>query len=205
MPRSKFSTTSTVKKSKMRACTTCGELKQLSEFYARKSGSEGKASRCKSCTKEYNRNRYANSPGIREQHLLKYKILTETCPKHRAKSKERGSKFYNSISGRAKTLRNNAKKARISKILPCTVDLAYIEVCIASGFCPVTGIRFELGNDPRYVKNPFSPSLDRIDSSQGYTNKNTRIVIWQYNLMKGEMSDHDVRLLCEKVLKKCLV
>jgi len=50
-----------------------------------------------------------------------------------------------------------------------------------NGKCAVTGISFDLKIDPKYEKGPYRPSLDRIDSSKGYTKDNVRFVIWFIN------------------------
>lgn len=97
---------------------------------------------------------------------------------------------------------NNARKAPISKIFSCTVDLSYIVQQIENRICPVTGIQFQLSNESEKKKNAYSPSIDRINSGEGYTNQNTRIVIWQYNLMKGELTDIEVIEICKRVLER---
>ena len=57
------------------------------------------------------------------------------------------------------------------------------------GKCEVTGIAFDYDNKFNTCKNPLSPSIDRIDSTKGYSKDNARIVLWQYNLMRGELTD----------------
>lgn len=37
--------------------------------------------------------------------------------------------------------------------------------------------------------NPYGPSLDRINPSDGYTPENTRVVVWALNAMRNEFSD----------------
>lgn len=43
--------------------------------------------------------------------------------------------------------------------------------------------------------NPLAPSLDRIDSSLGYTDKNTRMVLHFVNNAKSDMTDEQFRTL----------
>ena len=52
-----------------------------------------------------------------------------------------------------------------------------------TGRCSVTGIEFVKIDDKA---NPFSPSIDRIDSSIGYTKENSRFVIWAVNAFKRD-------------------
>jgi hypothetical protein len=69
--------------------------------------------------------------------------------------------------------------------------------------CPVTGIAFDLTNGHQLIsgraKNPYAPSLDRIEPKGSYSPENTRVVIWQYNMMKGELSDREIEYICALV------
>ena len=65
------------------------------------------------------------------------------------------------------------------------------------GICEVTGIPFTYGLNAR---NPWSPSLDRIDPSVGYTLENTRVVVWIYNAAKNVFSDSDVMLMAHALV-----
>ncbi len=58
---------------------------------------------------------------------------------------------------------------------------------IQSGFCEATGMPFDLS-----VKGPFSPSLDQVVPSKGYTKDNIRVVCLIYNLMKSNFDERDV-------------
>lgn len=40
--------------------------------------------------------------------------------------------------------------------------------------------------------NPFSPSLDRKDSSRGYVRDNVDVVCFMYNCAKNRFTDEDV-------------
>ena len=41
-----------------------------------------------------------------------------------------------------------------------------------------------------------------VSHSLGYTKENTRIVIWQYNLMKGELTDSELLDICKILTNK---
>lgn len=68
-----------------------------------------------------------------------------------------------------------------------------------TGRCSVTGIEFSSCSD----KGPTmrSGSIDRIDSSKGYTDDNCRFVINAFNSLKGEGSDTDALAIAEAVVR----
>lgn len=59
-----------------------------------------------------------------------------------------------------------------------------------TGRCEMTGIEFVVGER---VPTAFSPSVDRIDNSKGYTQDNCRFVLWAVNRFK--MADNDADML----------
>ena len=73
----------------------------------------------------------------------------------------------------------------------------WIEERITAGFCEATGLPFVLGSGEG--QQPYSPSLDRRDNSQGYTEANTQVVIWMYNLAKGRWDHEDILKMAEAI------
>jgi hypothetical protein len=59
---------------------------------------------------------------------------------------------------------------------------------------------FQLGNGAD-VRNKFAPSIDRLDSSKGYTTDNCRVVIYQYNVAKGIWTDSDVLVMAQALIE----
>lgn len=60
----------------------------------------------------------------------------------------------------------------------------------ANGCCEVTGIFFQLLRDRKPgERDPFMPSLDRIDSEKGYTFDNVRLVCIAANLAMNTWGD----------------
>lgn len=184
----------------LKRCTKCDAEKPLAEFHNATTRTGGKYPRCKTCRgsemirdrskkKTYNQRYYEqNSDKIkahwfanRDQNLLRH------------------AKYYETVRGRAVRLINSARKSPDG----CTLTLEHVIRGIESGNCPVTGIAFDLRTDEttRTGKkaNPFAPSLDRINCNLGYTNENTRVVIWQFNAMKGELSDAELFALCRQI------
>ena len=56
-------------------------------------------------------------------------------------------------------------------------DVARIQSKIDAGFCELTGVEFNTRDRRKFN----SPSIDRIDSSRGYTPDNIRIVCFAIN------------------------
>jgi hypothetical protein len=54
------------------------------------------------------------------------------------------------------------------------------------------------------ARNPWSPSLDRIDPKIGYTLENTRVVVWIYNTAKNVFHDEDVMLMAQALINQSI-
>lgn len=190
-----------------KVCAKCKIAMPKDNFYNNRQRWDGKYPNCIECHQRYMRTRYATNPQVR-QYLSEKNKLNRANPDFVAATKRRSAKFYESIEGRARVLLTNARKSPDGNS-KCTVTLDHIIQGIQRGYCPVTKIRFDLTRAHQAAsgrkKNPYAPSLDRIDSRGGYTNENTRVVIWQYNMMKGELTDTEVRFICECVLGKVAV
>jgi hypothetical protein len=87
-------------------------------------------------------------------------------------------------AGRAAQLQSNAKRRAEDKGIPFNLDRLDLIQRITAGHCEVTGIPFDLGIGAGI--NPWAPSLDRKDSSKGYTFDNVQVVCTAYNLAKHQ-------------------
>ena len=65
--------------------------------------------------------------------------------------------------------------------------------------CSMTGIAL-VWNYEGEGKNPWSPSLDRIDCSLGYTVDNLRLVCWAYNVARSNWADEIVLAMARGLL-----
>jgi len=137
---------------------------------------------------------------------------TRLTPKNRVKNRNRCRTCYNTYHRE-----NYAKRKKISidhfgtfllsgakrrgkRFNEFDLDREWVDEKLSTGRCEVTGICFEF-SDQDYQANFFMPSIDRIDSSKGYTKKNSRLVVWGYNRAKGEHTDNEVLMLAYAVLK----
>jgi hypothetical protein len=70
-----------------------------------------------------------------------------------------------------------------------SLDPQNISERIAKGVCEATGLPFDMAPGPdKHHANPWAPSLDRRDSSKGYTQSNVQVVVSAYNYAKQEWS-----------------
>lgn len=177
----------------MKLCKRCNLEKDDGDYYIRTNGKPN-YSKCKDCTKEYNRN-HSMKPEIRERRLANQKVYATD---NRGKLNQYLADYYATKQGRAKSLMKSAH--RRGMILGCDIDESFILKLMESDVCSVTGIVFDYEKPEGTKKNPYAPSLDRIDSTRGYYRDNVRLVIWQYNLMKGEITDEQLFNICKEIV-----
>lgn len=102
-------------------------------------------------------------------------------------------------TGRAMTLVNAARLRARKNGWDFDLDVADIQRRIEAGHCEVTGLPFDLVPDGH---KPWVPSLDRTDSSKGYTMDNVRVVVWLYNAAKNNATDADVERLAGALMNR---
>ncbi len=68
-----------------------------------------------------------------------------------------------------------------------------------TGFCALTGLAFAI--NPGKGRTLFSPSIDQIVASQGYTQDNCRFILWSVNSLKGAGTDQDVKIIAEAIMR----
>ena len=181
----------------MIVCSSCGRCLEDENFYLIES--ERRNKKCKDCVKLRNRELYESNPEYsikRKERYLKSRENKEFIES----VKVRSANHYNSIEGRAMSLYKSAKRRAGNYKDVIDFDELFILEKLKIGKCEVTGIPFDFNSPTSTVKNPYSPSIDRIDSSVGYVKENVRLVIWQYNLMKGEISDSELLKICEIIV-----
>lgn len=98
----------------------------------------------------------------------------------------------------------NAKARAKDKGLVITLTREWVRDQLDIGTCAVTGIPFDMEVKLRGCGHmaPWSPSLDRIEPSKGYTKENCRMVVWMYNCAKHISTDADVMRLASALCKR---
>ena len=68
------------------------------------------------------------------------------------------------------------------------------------GLCPITGFEITLEGTQESNLKRFTASLDRIDSSKGYTKDNVWFVTLQANYMKSQLTMEELVNWCQKIV-----
>lgn len=84
------------------------------------------------------------------------------------------------------------------KGLDCTLDPVSIQAVIDAGECQMTGIPFNLDGGRTWD----SPSIDRLDTSKGYTPENTRVVLYCINVMANTWGENKIVEIAEAIMAR---
>lgn len=72
----------------------------------------------------------------------------------------------------------------------------------ANGCCAVSGIPFNFTRLEGLKRRPFGASLDRVDSKQGYTRENCRLVCCAVNFAMNEWGEQTFKYIAQCVAKR---
>lgn len=108
---------------------------------------------------------------------------------------------YVTWNGRVTQLVGSARKRAKAKNLAFDLSSEHlVHLLEIQGYkCAVTGLPFCLKKSKEF-KNPWSPSIDRINNDLGYMHDNIRIVCTMYNLARGQHTDEDLITLAKHIL-----
>lgn len=96
--------------------------------------------------------------------------------------------------------RNGAKHRKIE----FSIDLEYVRQLYdeSKGKCSVTGIPFEFSYKTGERQPPWAPSIDRINSGEGYMPGNVRIVCSSVNVAMGQWGESVLRRIVQYMEKR---
>lgn len=116
--------------------------------------------------------------------------------------KEESRKIRSTVEGKSKAsfLAARARSARYGMDFSLTYDWVLERF---RGLCESTGLPFSLDAPPAGRNfHPDCPSIDRIDSSKGYTIQNCRAIRISVNLAKHEQPEDEFLAMCRAVVKQ---
>lgn len=160
-------------------CRTCERMLERTDYWTNTSAKSGLQTECKPCMRKRNQ---AWHESHRDQIRERQRASTR---KHRVLNPR--SMFLRSIRWRAK-----------AQGMVCTLT---IDDLVIPEFCPVLGMRLTfgmgLGEGRRDGAADSRASVDRLDSSKGYTPDNIVIVSWRANRIKSDATAAELKALAE--------
>lgn len=172
---------------------------------------------CRSCNslraKAYhsaNRDRALEAKRRRLQNAEKAKADAVCKSKYYAENKEKWAKYRETQKKKEQSspwhragrmlVWVRARAGKTSRDFDLTIE--WVAERLERGVCEATGIPLILASDSSRAIPPWSPSIDRKDSSRGYTMDNCQVVCWAYNMAKSEWSDDVVLTMARALVAK---
>lgn len=157
---------------KEKKCSSCDNFYSFANFSKNKATKDGFQSKCKTCDNLYQRSRKDK----RKSWMRQYAAL------------RRKQELY-----RLQMLLNASKQRAALKNREHSITLEDLkEIFPKDGCCPVFGFPLEW-NSAGFRET--SPSIDRIDSSKGYTKENIQIISWKANRLKSSATVEELEIL----------
>jgi hypothetical protein len=154
----------------------CKVEKFLTEFSKNVSAKDGLQYRCRSCDKDYQTKR----------RIENYETNLDYGRKYQAKRRQ-------NFEYRLKMLINASKQRAKNKNRQHEITVEDIKsIYPVDGKCPIFGIDLVFG-DSGFREN--SPSIDRIDSTKGYTVDNIQIISWKANRIKSYATVEELEMI----------
>ncbi len=163
-----------VKTSKV--CGHCKVDKPLTDYTKNNAAGDGLQSKCRPCDVAYQAKRRVENPQKRRDYEKQY-----------LNNKRQDFDF------RLNMLLNASKQRARNKNREHTITVEDIKAIYPTdGCCPIFGMKLEF-NTAGFREN--SPSIDRIDSTKGYTPDNIQIISWKANRIKGYATLQELEML----------
>lgn len=152
--------------SQCKECKTCKKLLPTELFAINRANKDGLQIACKSC----------DNARQKQRRLTKQKEIQEYSKEYRKRNK-------NNLEFRLQGLLNASRARAREKGRDHELTLQDLKNLFpVDGCCPVFGFKLEW-NQAGFRET--SPSLDRIDSTKGYTLDNVQIISWKANRIKS--------------------
>ena len=161
---------------KTKQCKVCDQLLPVFSFTKNKANKDNLQIACKSC-----------------DNLRQKKRRIEKKEQIQQYGKEYRKKHMNDMDFRLQGLLNASRTRAKEKNREHTLTKQDLyELFPKDGRCPIFGLTLEW-NGSGFRET--SPSIDRIDSTKGYTKDNVQIISWKANRIKGYASVEELEIL----------
>lgn len=182
-------------KTHAKACTKCGVSKPMSAFKPRSRARDGRTSHCYSCRRKYpSKARWDGSPKGRAYSLAygrRVRGVTEASLARLETLRKLPDNKMVVWLKKVRNAKNHSKRAKAGKL-----TAAWVERWANATACPITGLGFVMtGETVNGSPHPLSPSADRLDTTVGYTDDNTRVISYFANVAKNAWPEDQFRLL----------
>lgn len=129
-----------------------------------------------------------------------YHARKQSDPSYRAKRSEQFGAWRTTVEGRSSQLLRSAQKRAKDRGTECTITREWVVEKLRAGVCELTGLPliFVTG----LGRSAFSPSIDRIDQTKGYTPENSRVILTAVNIGRGEWDDDTLLLWATALVRK---
>jgi hypothetical protein len=167
----------------VKLCCRCGETKQISLFTVNNANKSKVAAHCKIC----------DARGNKTHKLKNRETILERGRKYALK---RSVLFSVRIRALVYSARQRAKLKNREHTITYEDVLSMWPI---DSLCPVFGFKLEF-NSKGFRET--SPSIDRIDSSKGYTLDNIQIISWKANRLKTFATVEDLESVVSFMRKR---
>ncbi len=179
-------------------CIKCGETKRKDLFVKNKTCKDGVANTCKKCRNHYSKLwKQANSIEINERNRVKYAETNGAEVKKRDEARKKNKPFR----FRCQVLRGGMRDRAKLKSITFDSDFFTVEHLMErltkNPNCECCDKKLDLGYKDNKRFNDDSPSMDRVDSSKGYTKNNVAILCWRCNKHKQDSTSNELRVIAD--------
>lgn len=117
--------------------------------------------------------------------------------KNKGKARELNQAWRESTP--ASALLYSCRKSAKARGFECFLTLEQVVELARPMVCSVTRLPLRWDKIGDSFRNPWAPSIDRLDNSRGYQPDNVRLVCCAFNIMRSDFSDDVVRTLARAV------
>lgn len=115
------------------------------------------------------------------------------------KAKARANNLAWRRTSPASAMLYSCRKSAKARGLECSLTLEQVTKLVEPMVCSVTKLPLKWHKEGDSFRNPWVPSIDRLDNLRGYHWGNVRLVCCAFNIMRSDFSDEVVRTLARAV------